>query len=268
MAMPISQLFQLACRGVNRHPDNASYEVCEKLVELVVERCIEICREHNSPADGDVGLFIADKIAGEFARVDIVKHKKDTSSYQGDLSPNLLGDSLQKACDAVINHTELYFANMLGLRPIQKMEVINTPDALNLLDITTIISLGGAANVMMAITAESRLALKLTDIETEGLGLTPEEVKQYVPETLAETANIIAGHCTADLELPTMMVTLSTPIIIESRKLVCSTPRVEYKKIRYTTSAGEFDIICISPRESAQINETEKLKFREGGRSV
>jgi CheY-specific phosphatase CheX len=177
-------------------------------------------------------------------------------------------DMLRATVDAVSHHAQAHVAGALGLTLLGEPEVIEGEQALKLLDMTAIISLGGAANVLVAFTFETALSDQIRLIETQGLPMTPEEFAKCLPETLAETANIIAGHCTKDLERARHLVTMSTPVVIESRHLLCSAGRAHYKKVSYQTTLGKMQIICVAPRDCAQIVETEKLKFREGGRSV
>jgi CheY-specific phosphatase CheX len=170
--------------------------------------------------------------------------------------------------DAVAQHTQAHVCGALGLTLQRAPEVVEGEAALDLLDMTAIISLGGAANVLLAFTFENDLSNQIRGIETRGLSMTPEELTRCLPETLAETANIIAGHCTRELARADRLVTMSTPLVVQSRQLQCGAGRAFFKKISYQTDAGRLHVVCVAPRDSAQIVELEKLRFREGGRSV
>jgi CheY-specific phosphatase CheX len=122
-------------------------------------------------------------------------------------------------------------------------------DELQLCDVTAILALGGAANVWVAFSAEIGLADAIRRIETAGFDPAEAERPEYLHAALAEVANIVLGHCTADLGALAGLVSLSTPMVIEQRRHLMRPHDVEFARVSFETSQGTLLIACITPRE-------------------
>ena len=162
----------------------------------------------------------------------------------------------QAAAASAAKHTRQYLAECLEMEILSEQMLGTDLDEVALRDLTAILSLGGASSVMVAFSVDLSLALEIRRIETRDLRLPGEDAALYLHAALAEMANVVLGHCTADLATGTAVVTLSTPVVIESKRLLTRPDQTRFAQVAFDTPHGRLDIACIAPRDrfDAQLN--------------
>jgi CheY-specific phosphatase CheX len=160
-----------------------------------------------------------------------------------------LAFALQATVRSVAHRTREHFAQGLSLALGQERVVDRGLDELRLRDLTAIIGLGGAVSALVAFSVDLGLAQEIRRIETVGFKLNEPDLPLYLHDAMAEVANVVLGHSTADLSSLGGVVTLSTPVVIESPRLLGRPDQTLFSQIAFNTPYGGLDIACIAPRE-------------------
>jgi len=115
-------------------------------------------------------------------------------------------------------------------------------DAFAVHDTTAIIGVGG---LMMAFTFQSRLLDELTDRFTSDIQVPADQREIYRRESAAEIVNIIAGHCTMDMQHSDSVVALSPPVIIDEAKSIQLPRNAVFNSLSISTENGNIDISLV-----------------------
>jgi CheY-specific phosphatase CheX len=158
-------------------------------------------------------------------------------------------DLLGLALHSLAQHTQVYFSQTLQI-PLS--EPVISPDMqgpITLLDLTALMALGGPVSIMVAFSVQSSLAREIQTRETQGLGIPPEEMNLYLEGALGEVLNVVAGHCTADLNQGHYPISLTPPVVIDSPRLIARPAQTRLGRTLFTSPMGELQISCAAPRE-------------------
>jgi CheY-specific phosphatase CheX len=113
--------------------------------------------------------------------------------------------------------------------------------------------MGGATSVLVCFTVDASLAEALFQIEADGLDISGLDRMELVRSTLSELANIVLGHCTADLCRVDQAVSLTAPIVIDAQRLMAPPPKASFARLSYQTDHGMLEILLFGPRESLDV---------------
>lgn len=151
--------------------------------------------------------------------------------------------------NAIIGRSCSYLKEELGIAIRKTAPKLYDVEELLLKDVTTIIGIGQPVSMLIAFTFESSLLQRLFEIEADGLEIAPEERTLYLRETAAETANIVLGHSTADMEAEGQALSLSPPVVIEETRCIHRPKNAVFASVGIDTDVGDLMISFVGPRE-------------------
>jgi CheY-specific phosphatase CheX len=154
--------------------------------------------------------------------------------------------ALSCALDAVEARTLAYLDDDLGLSA--RTTRLWGADAQRLLDVSALLELGGPIAMTLVFSAEDRLLRLMHGLETRELKLSASELHALFPATVAEVANIVAGHCTQDFGDCGRIVSLSPPRMLEPAEMEQLAAGRPLGKIRFHTPHGQLDVLGLLPR--------------------
>jgi CheY-specific phosphatase CheX len=121
--------------------------------------------------------------------------------------------------------------------------------------ITAIVGMGGAVSMLVAVSFEQTLLIRLFTRETEGLDIPEAERCVYVRETAAEIVNVILGNCIAALEetvngaARSARIAMSPPVVIADVDTIHRPQDAAYTNVTLKTDFGRCAISIVGPRE-------------------
>ena len=166
-------------------------------------------------------------------------------------------DVMPKIIQSALSRTRLFLAEEIGIPVTEATPSMGRLDLLDLRDVTAIVGVGGAVNILMAFSFERRLLEEVTARFAAGIDIPEEERDFYLQDTAAEMVNIVAGHCTIDLENPDQIISLSPPVIVNEAKSIRRPNQAVFACLCLNTDFGQVDIDFIGPGELFD----EKLNF-------
>jgi len=123
-------------------------------------------------------------------------------------------------------------------------------DSLVLLDMTTIIGIGGRINLLIAFSFQDGLVNALYQRMTDDFEVQPEEVEMYREATIGEVVNTILGHCTIDLQkLDRQGISMTPPIVLDRAKTIRRMKHSVFYTQGLNTIFGRMNISLVGPRE-------------------
>lgn len=158
--------------------------------------------------------------------------------------------NIARVMDSALANICEYMADEFEIDATVKQLVSGEITALTLREMTSIIGIGGAVDLFMAFSFEQSLIQALYDKMTEGMEISEEEAAEMKNATAAEIINIIAGHCTTDLQdMDSEIISITPPTVLNLVKTVPKMERAIFHLRTITTASGDLDIYLIGPRE-------------------
>jgi len=114
---------------------------------------------------------------------------------------------------SVVRRSREYLAQHLQLDTTLTPPERHGDPVLTLHGHSALISLGGRVNMVVIASFDPPLARHVLQVELGEVPTDPHELAESLGEAAAETANVILGHCTADLATDDATVTLSPPLV-------------------------------------------------------
>lgn len=162
---------------------------------------------------------------------------------------------------SVITRTRAYFEGELGVGITEINSNVGHLDTLTLLDMTAIIGMGGAINLLIAFSFQDGLINAMYEQMTDGLGIQPDEVDMYREAAAGEVVNTILGHCTEDLQkLDRRGIAMTPPVILDRVKTIRRMKNAMFYTQSLDTALGCMTISLVGPRELFNTN----LEYVEG----
>ncbi len=158
-----------------------------------------------------------------------------------------LDDSIVRVCDAVMSATTSHFLVSLKIKFLSSSTDYGEINELKLRNLTAVIGMSGPVSALVAFSFDLALADHLLAIETEGLDIPADEKDFYRLDMIAETVNIVLGHCTKSLAKLGYPVGLSPPIVLEDAGKLRRPKGAVFSSISHNTSYGVLDVIFITP---------------------
>lgn len=113
---------------------------------------------------------------------------------------------------------------------------------------SAIVGLQGAVNLWIVFSLEPRLLDRIYQLMTADFQVADDEVALYRDAAVAEMANTILGHCTADLQaLDTLALPMTPPVVLAQAKQIAARPQAQLHSLRLDTNAGYLDLAVAGP---------------------
>ncbi len=160
-----------------------------------------------------------------------------------------LDDSVVRVCDAVISATTSHFLISLKIKFLSTSTNFGEIDELKLRNLTAVIGVSGPVRALVAFSFDMDLANHLLAIETEGLDIPSDEQVFYRLDMIAETVNLVLGHCTKNLAVTGQPIGLTPPIVLEDAGSLRRPKGAIFSSISHNTSYGVLDVVFITPPE-------------------
>lgn len=168
---------------------------------------------------------------------------------------------IAEVMQSVITRARAYFEGELGISMTVTNGNAGHLDMLTLLDMTAIIGMGGAINLLIAFSFQDNLINTMYEQMTDGLGIQPDEVDMYREASAGEAVNTILGHCTVDLQkLDQRGIAMTPPVILDRAKTIRRMKNAMFYTQRMDTALGCMTISLVGPRELFNTN----LEYAEG----
>ncbi|MBV1776342.1 chemotaxis protein CheX [Burkholderiaceae bacterium DAT-1] len=151
--------------------------------------------------------------------------------------------------DATLKRTRDLLSDEFGMDVMRVVRTSKHVDLLVLRDVTAIVGVGGAINLLMAFSFEYSMLDELTR------RMVPDEARArlkwdtYRREAALEIVNIVAGHCTEDWQSDADIIPLSPPVVIEQARSIHRPHAARFACIALETAHGHFDINFIGPAD-------------------
>lgn len=150
---------------------------------------------------------------------------------------------------SVIDRTISYLANEVGINVTQVSETASDVDLLQLKEFTAIVGIGGSIGLLITFSFPRNFVDILYSRLTAGLKVPPNEIDLYRRSTVTEFANVIIGHCTADISANGERISISPPVLLEETKFIHRMKNAEFSSVSLVTAHGCFDINLVGPQD-------------------
>jgi CheY-specific phosphatase CheX len=160
-----------------------------------------------------------------------------------------MGDNLSKVMRSVLRRTEAHLQAEYDVTCVGVETALGNYAVLALREVTVIVALGGTLNILVVMSFELTLLFRLFSVDTADMIIKQDEQEIYIRETAVEFANIILGHCLADLEEYGMTTSLSPPVVIHEPHNIHRPDNAMFARISLTTDVGAVEIDFVGSRE-------------------
>ena len=165
------------------------------------------------------------------------------------MSDEKLNIEVMQIMQSVITRTRAHFESEFGICLAETNCNAGRLDTLTLLDMTAIIGMGGAVNLLIAFSFQEGLINAMYERMTNGLGIQPDEVDMYREAAAGEVVNTILGHCTIDLQdLDRRGIAMTPPVILDRVKTIRRMKEAMFYTQSLDTALGCMTISLVGPR--------------------
>lgn len=166
-----------------------------------------------------------------------------------DAAPPVVTQLLQ----SLLQRTQSYFQQEFGV-----VFTVQPAQALQQADLSTdsaIIGLQGSVNLWVAFSPVPALSTLIYAQMTADFEVAPNEVTQFREAAMAEMANTVLGHCTADLQTGSRIaLPMTPPLVLTAPKQIARQGAARLHGLRLSTAAGHLDILIAGPANLFQPN--------------
>ncbi len=157
---------------------------------------------------------------------------------------------IAKVMRSVLFRTHAYFANEFGISVTENNQCVGEIETINLLDMTAIINIGGAINLLIAFSFQESLLNAIYGEMTDGLGIPFNEIDRYRKAAAGDVINTVLGHCTIDLQkLDQNGVIITPPLIIRDVKKIRHLKNAMFCTQNLNTPLGCMTISVVGQKE-------------------
>lgn len=142
----------------------------------------------------------------------------------------------------------------IDLSPIMSKEL----KKLELWDVTSIISLGGDLQMLVAFSFDHSLIHHLFDMYSEELGLAQEDKEICFGEIAGDIINNIVGNATADFQYESSLITVTPPVIITDARSLIRHKKAEFVSVILKCDKGSMQIFCVVAMDINELKILEK----------
>ena len=165
-------------------------------------------------------------------------------------------DVVLKVLDSVMLATTAHFQYSLKIKFLLTKKSYGEIDAFSPADMTAVIGISGPINALVAFSFDNDLVNHLLELETEGLAIPGDELDIYRHDVIAELANVVLGHSTANLAKTGDAIGLSPPMVLEGKGSFRRPKGALFASVSYKTMYGLLDIYTISPMDLSGVNSS------------
>ena len=155
--------------------------------------------------------------------------------------------------ESVFARTRDYLETELAVTLMQTEPHGGEIDMIALHDVTAIVGVGGAVNLLIAFSFSNTLLDRIFAGFTAEVEIAESERHMYRLETASEVVNIIVGLCTGDMPHGDAAISLSPPVVVQEAKSIRRTKGALFWSQTITTDSGLLDINFVGPREMFDI---------------
>ena len=135
--------------------------------------------------------------------------------------------------ESVIKRTRNYFKSEFDISVTENNSIIGNMDEIALLDLTALIKIRGAINLVVVFSFESSLINAIYYLMTLDLGIEAHEVEKYRKAAAGDVINIVLGHSTIDLQqFDVNGIKITPPIILNNINTI--------REIKYTMFYAQY----------------------------
>jgi len=138
-----------------------------------------------------------------------------------------------------------YMDKELGIKVISKKIYLHDVTRISLDYLSSIVTIEGHINSLLAFSYQRQLIDKLCSVFTEGLDIDEEEEDIYLEETASEISNIIIGNATAKLEKPDSLLRMTPPFVIKEAKNLITKKDARFYHSIIATEQGNLNLYLI-----------------------
>ncbi|WP_135079607.1 chemotaxis protein CheX [Terasakiella sp. SH-1] len=158
-------------------------------------------------------------------------------------------DQIRSLVSVIARYTENYLSSETGVEIKKRDYKVDDVKSLDLLPITSLVSVGGHINLFIAFSFDEPLLDHLMEAMTEDLEVDDDEHDLYIKETACEVVNTIVGNSTADLAEKGTIIPLSPPVVILGAKTVAGNADAKFFTVGLESRFGRLEIDLVGPTE-------------------
>jgi CheY-specific phosphatase CheX len=114
---------------------------------------------------------------------------------------------------------------------------------------TSMVSLGGEVNMLIAFSFDEALLQRLMTLLTEDIEIEEGEESLYLEDAACEIINTVVGNSTADVQTAGAAIPLSPPLMISGGKSLTRHRDAKFYEADMETDIGNLKLLCIGPRD-------------------
>ena len=142
-----------------------------------------------------------------------------------------------------------YFEQEFKMEVISKKIYLKDIYNIHLDYLTSVISVKGHLNFLLAFSYDEILINKLFQFFTEGVDIDEGEEDLYLEESASEIMNIVVGNATKYLEKRDSLLTLTPPIVFKEAKNIINKKDSQYYNSVIATAFGNMNLYLIIQKE-------------------
>jgi CheY-specific phosphatase CheX len=147
---------------------------------------------------------------------------------------------------SVIKRTRAYFKSEFDINVTENNNVIGNMDEITLLDLTALIKIRGAINLLVIFSFEASLINAIYYLMTLDLGIEASEVEKYRKAAAGEVINIVLGHSTIDLQqFDVNGIKITPPTILNNTNTIREIKYTMFYAQHLETSLGNMTISLV-----------------------
>jgi hypothetical protein len=168
------------------------------------------------------------------------------------LKPNA---ELVQVMQTVISRARTYFDGEFGISLTESDCGSADLNSLPLLDMTAVIGMGGAVNLLIAFSFDEGLINALYNRMTAKFDVQADEVGKFREAAAGDVINTVLGHCTVDFKgLDRQTISLTPPVILDKVKQIHRIKNAMFYTQSLNTEFGRMNINLVQPRELFNTN--------------
>jgi|GEM_PF-500524 CheY-specific phosphatase CheX len=148
----------------------------------------------------------------------------------------------------VARRTDMFLRSQIGLTVNGCSHHADGVQCLELKDLTSLVSVGGSLNMIIAFSFDAGLIAHISQKFTDGIAVGDDERELYLNDAASEMINTIIGNCTAELAERNAVISMSPPVIITGARSVHRAQDAKFFSVTMSLSKGSMGIYFIGPR--------------------
>ncbi len=157
--------------------------------------------------------------------------------------------------ESVIKRTRAYFKSEFDISVTKNKNMIGNMNEIALLDVTALIRIRGAINLLVVFSFETSLINAIYYLMTLDLGIEASEVEKYRKAAAGDVINIVLGHSTIDLQRLDMSgIKITPPKILNNTNAIREIKYTMFYTQHLETSLGNMAISLVGAEKLFSTN--------------